>query len=155
MNGWTMVALAVTVAAVNGLTYQPENSLSRSEVAMPISYTIDHERQIIVEVWTGDVSAADLAMYWQRYLADASVLALRRTLVDMRGCTITFSGDQLANLIETIVLPILGKRVWRTALLVEHPVQYGVSRQYHVFAEYYSHDAIFHSYDEAVCWLLQ
>jgi hypothetical protein len=122
---------------------------------MPISYTIDHERQIIVEAWTGDVSAADLATYWQYYLADATVMAIRRTLVDLRGCTITFSGEELADLIERIVTPILDERAWRTAILVEQPVQYGVSRQYHVFAERYSHDAIFHSYDEALCWLLQ
>ena len=122
---------------------------------MPISYTIDHEQQIIVEVWTGDVSAADLATYWQRYLADATVMAIRRTLVDLRGCTITFSGEQLTHLIESIVTPILGGRAWRTAILVERPTQYGVSRQYQVFAERYSHDAIFHNYDEALCWLLQ
>lgn len=122
---------------------------------MPISYTIDHEQQIIVEVWTGDVSAADLATYWQRYLADATLMAIRRTLVDLRGCTITFSGEQLTHLIENIVTSILGGRMWRTALLVERPTQYGVSRQYQVFAERYSHDAIFHNYDEALCWLLQ
>lgn len=33
-------------------------------------------------------------------------------------------------------------------------VSHGVSRQYHVFAESYSTDAIFHNVDEARTWLM-
>ena len=121
---------------------------------MPISYAIDHQQSVIVETWTGDVAAADLAEHWRRYLADPAVLDLRRTLVDLRQCRILFTGAQLAAMVDTIVVPVLQGRDWRTALLTESPVQFGVSRQYQVFAENYSRDSIFSDPDEAMTWLV-
>ena len=122
---------------------------------MPISYSIDHERRFIVETWTGDVAEADLAAHWRHYLADPEVLAVRRTLVDLRRGRILFKGDQLANLVDRIVRPALNGRDWKTAILVSDPLQFGVSRQYQVFAETYSRDAIFDSEDAALAWLLR
>jgi hypothetical protein len=122
---------------------------------MPISYSIDHERRFIVETWTGDVAEADLAAYWRRYLDDPEVLAVRRTLVDLRNCRILFRGEQLANLIDRIVRPALDGRDWKTAILVGGPLQFGVSRQYQAFAETYSRDAIFDRQDAALAWLLR
>ena len=37
---------------------------------------------------------------------------------------------------------------------MDDPVQFGVSRQYQVFAERYSADSIFGSEDEALRWLM-
>ena len=42
---------------------------------------------------------------------------------------------------------------WKSALLVEGPRQFGLTRQYQVFAESYSKDAIFHDADSALEWL--
>jgi hypothetical protein len=121
---------------------------------MPISYTIDEEKGFITEVWTGDVAASDLASHWRLYLADPQVLSIRRTLVDLRECRILFKGVELSSLIKSIVIPILDGRDWKTAIVVDHPVQFGVSRQYQVFAESYSHDAIFGDPEDARRWLL-
>jgi hypothetical protein len=121
---------------------------------MPISYSIDKQKNVILEVWNGDISAADLANYWRQYLADPDVMSIRRTLVDIRQANILFSGEQLSQLVENIVLPALKGRHWKTALLVARPVQYGKARQYQAFAERYSHDAIFYDFDTAVEWLL-
>jgi hypothetical protein len=121
---------------------------------MPIDYSIDRERGIIFETWTGDITAADLGAYWQRYLADPEVMALRRTLVDLRPCRILFNGQELSDLVSGVVIPILKGRDWKTAIVVEHPTQYGVCRQYQVFAENYSQDSIFHEPEEALAWLL-
>jgi hypothetical protein len=122
---------------------------------MPISYSIDLERKVIFEVWTGDISAADLELYWTKYLENPQVLSIRRTLVDLRTANILFHGDVFADLIVKIVQPVLAGRDWKTAILVERPVQFGLSRQYHVFAESFSRDSIFHDYDAALQWLLQ
>lgn len=122
---------------------------------MPISYSIDSQRHLIFEVWAGVVSASDLAEYWRAYLADPEVLAIRRTLVDLRDSQLAFSGRDLADLVTTIVTPVLKGRTWTTAIVVTESVQFGVSRQYQVFAESYSHDAIFYDYDLALQWLLQ
>jgi hypothetical protein len=121
---------------------------------MPISYSIDQQKRLIVEVWTGDVTATDLAAYWRDYLADPAVLAIRRTLVDLRQCRILFTGSQLSALINSVVIPVLEGRDWKTAIVVDQPAQYGVSRQYHVFAESYSVDSIFSDPDAALTWLL-
>ena len=122
---------------------------------MPITYSIDKRNGIILEVWTGEVSAMDLAAYWKRLLADPDALAIRRTLVDLRNCHIGFSGEQLFDLIRTVAEPMLNGRDWRSALLVGEEVHFGVSRQYQSFAQMYSKDAIFHDEDAALKWLTQ
>jgi hypothetical protein len=106
-----------------------------------------------VEVWNGDVSASDLASHWKAYLADPDVMAIRRTLVDLRNARFSFTGEELSHLVNTIVIPGLQGRDWTTAILVSHPVQFGIARQYHVFAERYSNDEIFHDQDAALEWL--
>jgi hypothetical protein len=50
------------------------------------------------------VGAEDLASHWRTYLADPSVMAIRRTVVDLRGCRIHFKGAQLSALIKNIVV---------------------------------------------------
>ena len=121
---------------------------------MPISYSIDQQHGVIREEWSGDVDAAQLAAYWQRYLADPSVLAIRKTVVDLRQCRIQFTGAQLSELVQRIVIPALEGRDWKSALVVERSVQFGVSRQYQVFANHYSNDSIFTDHDAAIAWLI-
>jgi hypothetical protein len=121
---------------------------------MPITYVIDQERNVIFETWSGEISAADLANYWRGYLADPEVMAIRRTVVDLRNSTPTFTGAELASLVRTIALPMIAGRDWVTALVVARPLQIGISRQYHVFAESYSEDAVFHDPDTALNWVL-
>jgi hypothetical protein len=121
---------------------------------MPISYSIDHERSVIVETWTGDVDATELGDYWRRMLADPDAQAIRRTLVDLRHCTVLFTGSQLSDLVRGIAEPRLSGKQWKTAIIVDQPVQFGISRQYHAFAESFSNDAIFDDRDAALTWLL-
>jgi len=120
---------------------------------MGITYSIDDNLGIIRETWTGDVSAQDLATYWNHYLADPRVLSIRKTLVDLRDATPTFSGQQLSALIRAVVDPVLQGRDWKTAIVVAQPVQFGVSRQYHAFAQHYSTDSIFSDPATALAWL--
>ena len=122
---------------------------------MPITYVLDRSRNIIVETWTGRVSAAALAAHWRIYLADPDVIRCRRTLVDLRHATIVFTGAELAALVRIIVLPALHGKKWMSALLIERAAQYGTSRQYQVFAEQYSIDAIFSDWNTAIDWLVQ
>ena len=120
---------------------------------MPITYTTDCEQKLITEVWTGEITAECLAAYWKQYLDDPDVLAIRRTLVDLRQAEIRFKGADLDTLIRNIVLPVVEGRDWKTAIVVEKSLQYGVSRQYQVFAECYSKDAIFYDLEKARNWL--
>jgi hypothetical protein len=120
---------------------------------MPISYTIDQDTGIIFEVWTGDIGALDLRAYWEHILADPDVMARRRTLVDLRRAHIHFTGQELANLVASVVIPALKGLHWITAIVVDDPVQFGVSRQYQVFADCYSCDSIFFDNAAASDWL--
>lgn len=120
---------------------------------MPIRYTVDRAKRIILEVWEGQVDADCLEAYWRQCLQDPEVLSMRRTLVDLRRAEMQFSGADLNFLIQTVVLPVLQGRDWKSALVVEHPVQFGVCRQYQVFAERYSHDSIFDDLEKARLWL--
>lgn len=120
---------------------------------MPISYVVDRQKGLITETWTGDVAAADLSAYWREYLKDPDVLAIRRTLVDLRQCTILFTGAQLSILVRGTVVPVVNGQDWKTAIVVDHPVQFGVSRQYQVFAESFSVDSIFEDPEAALAWL--
>ena len=122
---------------------------------MPITYRVDQDRDLIEEIWSGEVGAADLERYWIGYLADPKVMACRRTLVDLRHANIKFDGKQLAGLVDAIAVPRIGDLKWKTAIVVGEPVQFGVARQYQVFAEVYSTDAIFEDYDAALSWLLR
>lgn len=121
---------------------------------MPISYSIDYDRRVIFERWSGEIRISDLSEYWERYLADPDVMAIRRTLVDLRESRILFKGSDLSDLIQSLAMPRLKGMDWKTAIVTEHPVQFGVSRQYQVFAERYSRDSIFHEREAALAWLL-
>lgn len=121
---------------------------------MTIEYTIDHERKVVFEMWQGVLTRSDVASYWRRLLADPEVLVIRRSLVDLRNATIEFTGAELASMVKAIVIPMLDGKTWKAAILIEKPVQFGVSRQYHVFAESYSEDAIFEDPEAAMSWLL-
>jgi hypothetical protein len=120
---------------------------------MPISYSIDRESRCIHETWTGMITAKDLADYWRHILADPVVMVIRRTIVDLRECRILFSGEQLAELVESIALPLLNGKSWRTAIVVGDPVQHEVTRQYHVLAESYSQDSVFSTPEDAMAWM--
>lgn len=121
---------------------------------MPITYSIDREMKLITEVWIGEISTECLAAYWTEYLQNPDVMAIRRTLVDLRRAEIRFRGADLDALIHGIVEPALKGRIWQTAIIVEKDIQYGLSRQYHVFAGLYSRDAIFFDLEKAREWLL-
>jgi hypothetical protein len=120
-----------------------------------ISYSVDKTLGVILEVWSGDIVAADLRLHWNAVLTDPDALALRTTLSDLRSANIRFDGNELSSVISNVVIPLLNGRDWRSAVVVDRPVQFGVSRQYQVFAEQFSTDSIFYDYDEALRWLLQ
>jgi hypothetical protein len=120
---------------------------------VPIDYTIDRENGCVIEIWTGDVTARELAAHWRKYIADPEVLALRRSLADLRHCRIVFTAEELSQLVSRIVLPALHGRRWRTAIVLGDPSHFEMSRHFHVFAESYSQDSVFSTPEAALAWL--
>ncbi|HEX7978182.1 MAG TPA: hypothetical protein VF461_06240 [Gemmatimonadaceae bacterium] len=120
---------------------------------MPISYSIDRENRCIHETWTGLITAKDLGDHQRRVLTDPVVMVIRRTIVDLRGCRILFSGEQLAELMESVALPLLNGKSWRSAIVVGDPAQKEITQQYHVLAESYSRDSVFDTPEAAMAWM--
>ena len=149
---YSVTSDVVTSVAVP-LFLNREYRMSFDSKMLPIRYSVDASNKIIFEVWQGNVTASDLGRYWQQYLADPEVLATRKTLVDLRGATLQFTGDEMESLITSFVIPTLKGLDWTTAIVVDRPDQFGVSRQYQVFAELYSKDSIFFDTDSALNWL--
>jgi hypothetical protein len=121
---------------------------------MPISYSIHPSRRFVLEVWSDDVTTRHVKSLWKAYLADREVLAIRKTLADMRRGNPIVTGSEMWDLILEIALPGLKGRDWKTAIVVATRIQYGLARQFQVFAEPYNkHVAIFEAYDEAARWI--
>ena len=134
--------------------FSAEDRMAQETARTPIRYRIDDARGLIFETWEGEISAVDLRNFLATYLDDPKVLELRRTLGDLRLAEIKFTGSDLMNIVSNVVIPRLRGASWKTAILVSKPVQYGVSRQWQVFAESFSEDSLFYDIDDAMTWLL-
>lgn len=122
---------------------------------MSISYSIDQQRRVIVEVWAGKITRVELRRFWKAFLTDPSVLRLRKSLVDMRQCELAFSGSDLVDEATLSIGPIMDSRTWRTAFVVADSVQHGVCRQFLGYFPDFSQGEVFREPDEALDWLLK
>jgi hypothetical protein len=121
---------------------------------MPIAYFVDTERGVIFSKWDGVVTADELAEHSKKLLSDELALASGRTLVDMRGAVIEFSGDDIGRVNSDVVVPALQKRGWMTAVVVDGPTLYGINRQFQGHVGALGRSAIFKNESEALSWLL-
>jgi hypothetical protein len=120
---------------------------------MPITWEIDAADDVILEVWDGVITAADVSGHWRSFLTEPAVLECRRTLVDLRPARLALYGHELAALVRDVAAPMLGDLTWRTAIVVDEPAEFGFAQQYQAFAEVFSEDAIFYDTREARRWL--
>ena len=120
---------------------------------MPIKYDVDGSKGVVFEYWSGGISAQDVSEHWARLLSDPDALACATSLADVRDAEPRLTDVELRRLVETIAVPILKGKSWKSAILVQKPVQFGMARQFHIFAEAYSKDAIFTDEKAARDWL--
>ena len=97
---------------------------------MPIRYTVDRERGVLVARASGDLTDADLLDYAMALQADDTTSGTRHELVDLRdiqsGDGVTSSGvRQLAQFWRDA-----GVSDGKLAIIAESPVSYGMSRMY-------------------------
>jgi hypothetical protein len=121
---------------------------------MPITYTIDQQQGLIFATWKGKITADVLARHWATIFADPDFKSVRRTLADVRGATIAFSGAELAKLVDSVAKPAVGEARWKAAIVVSQTAHFGMSHQFHVFAKMFSEDAVFFDRETALAWLL-
>ena len=80
-----------------------------------ISYRVDADQHIILEAWKGEISVVELRSHWAICLKDPEVLAVKRTLVDLRHCEITFSGQEWFEQLEKSVISNCDANGWVSA----------------------------------------
>jgi hypothetical protein len=128
--------------------------LHRYKNKMPISYSIDVERSLILSRWEGLVTAGDVAAHWKRLFSDERALAIGRSLTDLRGADLRFSADDIRHLTDEIVRPLLDKGPWKTAMVVDQPKVFVISRRLQIHAEMLDSSRIFTDEPAALAWLL-
>jgi hypothetical protein len=121
---------------------------------MPIAYFVDTERGVVFSKWDGAVTADDLAQHCKKLFSDERAIAIGRSVADMRGAVIEFSGDDMRQVTGEMVVPAFQKRRWMTAVVVDGPTHYGVTRQFQAHADAFGRSAIFDNEAEALAWLL-
>jgi hypothetical protein len=122
---------------------------------MPITYVVDRGLNIVITNWTMEISAETVTSHYTQVLQDASAMNCGKSLADLREADLKLTGSEFNQIIARIVIPKLGSRRWTSAIVVQRPDQYGVARQYDVFASSYSSNSIFYDYDKALEWLLK
>ena len=122
---------------------------------MPISYTVDTERRLVLETWRGDVDASQLGEYWTKLLDDEQAVAIRRNLSDLSDCEIRLTTEEMWSLVSWILIPRQAGRKWATAIVVGKPSTHSISRHFQAFADTFSHDQIFTDYAAAYEWILR
>lgn len=123
-------------------------------MAVPITYTTDVQRRVVLTTWTGLVSVDEVRAHWIALFEDPEVVSAKRILADLTGASVMFAGAELARLLRDIVAPRVKGERWVNALVVARPDQYGSSRQFSTFNEQLGSDAIFFDRDEAIAWIL-
>ena len=122
---------------------------------MPITYRKDIERNYVHVEWIGEITLHFLEKHLVEFFNDPFVISSARDLTDVSKAELNFNGSQFESLINQIVIPLLAGRARKTAIVVQRPDQFGVARQYNVFADSYSVDKIFYDCDSALKWLLE
>lgn len=118
-----------------------------------ISYHVDAAGGLILETWSGVITRDVLLAHWRQCLADPAVLAVKRTLVDLRDCDVQFSGEEWLRLIEGCVLNRPDLLGWKTAIVVDKPHLHGIARQFLGHAARLTHGELFEQPDQAATWL--
>ena len=121
---------------------------------MPIRYTVDRERAVLVARASGDLTDADLLDYAMALQGDDTTSEARHELVDLRdiqsGDGVTSSGvRRLAEFWRDA-----GVSDGKLAIIAESPVSYGMSRMYQTLRDDGADRIeVFRSEEDAWKWL--
>jgi hypothetical protein len=122
---------------------------------MPITYTVDKERNVVMVTWQGDVTAEDYRAHLRTMLQDPDALSAGRSLIDLREANLVLHGAELNAVREVEAGPRLAGRQWRSAVLVGSTANYGLARQYQILSQSEDTDGLFRDYAAALAWLVK
>ena len=118
---------------------------------MPINFELrdDHIR----EEWLDVVTADEVRLHFERLLGDHAAMAIRRSLVVVRLTEAAFNGADMEELVRAVVRPALAGLDWRSAVLPQGPLDFGLARQFGQLADGLVELRTFGTEDEALAWL--
>ena len=122
---------------------------------MATARTIDHERGFLRGTWTGRVTGIELADATRTLLENAEAMRLGRSLTDLRLAQLEVHMPDISRILEELIVPGLGERRYRMALLVADALQFGICRQFLSLTEPHIEGEAFYDEDEALTWLLR
>ena len=120
---------------------------------MTTTYEIDSTQQLVRARWVGAIDAQALKAHWKEIVRDPGAENCRGSLGDLREAELCFTGAEMAALVRSILVQFLEGRSWKSAVLVERQVQFGVARQWDAFTGARVDVAIFDDEGKALDWL--
>ncbi len=123
---------------------------------MPIEFTIDTDRALVLTSWIGDVADTDLMPAYRRIMESKAFSPGFDEIVDLGGARIngvTSTGmRELADMVDRQLAGCCSG--FRTAIVAPGPLPYGVSRQYAVYADPSPEEVrVFRDPAAAVAWI--
>jgi len=137
--------------AARGAAY-PSCPAGNNMQPMPITYTVDREKNVVLVTWRGDVTKDDYRAHLRTMLQDPVALRAGRSLVDLREANVLLSGAELNAVGDLESTARLGGRPWRTAVLVTSHV---LTTQYGMFLQTEATDSVFLDRAAALAWLVK
>lgn len=121
---------------------------------MPIERRIDHERQLVLGTWSGIIGMPQLRDALERLIADEALMAVGRSLTDLRDVQFSISTADIRDSELGIIAPRLGAKKWRIAMLVRDELQYGICRQFLSLTSAHVTGEVFTVESDALAWVL-
>ncbi len=122
---------------------------------MKYSLEIIPEKNLIKEIWEGELSYQDMIESWtQHLLSHPDYIKGLNLIADYRNAQIKITGDEVRSITEWINTKI---KVQYLAIVVNRTVDYGISRMFQSLSEgnssAWEESQLFYSFDEAVQWV--
>ena len=122
---------------------------------MKYSLEIIPEKNLIKEIWEGELSYQDMIESWKQHLlSHPDYIKGMNLIADYRNAQFNITGDEVRRIAEWVNTKI---KVKYLAIIVTRTVDYGISRMFQSFSggnySAWEESQLFYSFDEAVQWV--
>ena len=124
---------------------------------MPITYRIDPGLGLVLRRFEGETTAEDFERHWRELMSDPELPAEGPLLLvaDMCECEFRLYGEDVHQIVNCVIEPLLAGRRWVSALVVSSSTQRGVANQFMVYSERCGVTQMFRDMDEATRWVAE
>ena len=117
---------------------------------MPIRYTIDKERRLVISTGEGGITYDEIRNHQMRLVKDLDFDASFNQLIDLTGAaSLEISGKEAVVIAQQPIFSNSSRR----AFVASKPAIFGMGRLMQVYQERHAQVHIFHDLDSARKWL--